>query len=64
MYSVGGDPGSLFIGLTLYELSLNRELTKAEIKAAIESYLSSMSQEYMTFSIDSNARDYLIKAAG
>lgn len=64
MYSVGGDAGQLLIALTLYELSINRELTKAETKAAIQSFLSSMKQDFMTFSIDSTANDFLIKAAG
>lgn len=56
--------GSLLIAFSLYEMSINRELTKKEIKAGVESYINIMKQDYLSFSIDTTARDYLIKAAG
>lgn len=55
LYTPGGDAGELLTALVIYERSLGRSLTQAEVKAAISTYLNTMTQPTLYFCIDDNA---------
>ena len=64
LFTPGGDAGELVMALVIHERNLGRPMTKLEVKAAIQSYLKTMTQPHLTFCLDDSAQNFLMTAAG